>query len=432
MTSKAETGGWLVSRRTALGGALAAAAAMALPLTAGGPMRHAAAKPAAASWMHAGNAARTGAFPGSGLDLEKELTELWRINASQAGNLIISYGVCDGIVYYREIPGGPGSSVVYPIIAVEAKSGNELWRYDPPVTDPPTFFAGQPAIVDGLLVVMTYSGLLAGIDAKTGKERWVFDLGGTTTYAARPAIVDGVVYVSDNTSVNAVKLGDTPEWVWKAALTDGTTTVVSPTVSVDGDYVVVSATSPDPGSEIDQNVTDIHVLKVADGDEAYRFRYQDVGTSVQFAVQNEVLYSRNDNDSLQRSYFFAMSIGGTGIWNSRTTTDVLAYPVVDDKLVYGTAGEGVWAYDAATGQPVWKSPSLEHLDSELVLIDGVIYVGVTEPAQLGLIYALSAKDGSLLKSIPVPFNGTEVAGITNGVLIARTQANLVAFHTLGS
>ncbi len=420
MTAKSATQTGTMTRRAVLGLTLAAA----LPLTVGRRIQRAAAQSVPETWMYAGNAARTGAFPGSGPDREQDIVELWRIDGIQTGVLIEPCGVCQGMAYYLPIPDGVSGDIT-PLVAVDARTGTELWRHDPPVTEPPTFFRGKPAISDGLLVMPTYTGLLVGLDAKSGEERWVFDLQGQTA-DCRLAIVDGVAYVSDSASVNAVKVGDTAEWLWKSPLGDGATTVVSGTVSVDGEYVVVSSVTPVPESELEEKSTDIHVLNATDGAEAYRYQFLDMGESYQFALQNEMIYSRVDNAYLGRSHLFSMTLDGTERWRSRTSLGAVpAYPAVSGELFYLVFDDGVWGHNAATGQMAWTSPPLQQLNPDIALIDDVIYVGAAPPTPT--IFALSATDGALLQSIAAPFEGAQVIGSTDGILIAKSGVNLVGF-----
>ncbi|MCA9858336.1 MAG: PQQ-binding-like beta-propeller repeat protein [Thermomicrobiales bacterium] len=417
--AKRATQAAMMTRRSALGLALTAA----LPLAAGIRQPLAAAEPVPNTWMYAGNAARTGVFPGPGPDLDKEVIELWRIDKRQIGMFVEPCGVCDGIAYYLPVPDGI-SAEVRPLIAVDAHTGAELWRHDPPVTDPVTSFWGQPAIANGLLIMPTRTGLLVGLDARSGEERWIFDVQGQTL-DCRLAIADGVAYISDSASVNAVEVGNTAEWLWKSPLGDGTTSLVSGMVSVDDGYVVVSSVSPAPGSESEEKSTNIHVLDAVDGSELYRYQFRPVGESYQFAVENGALYSQADAMPLDRSYFFSMSIDGTERWTSRKAPGDPSYPAVRGDLVYVAGGDRVFGFDAETGETVWNSQLPQLVNSAVVLIDDVIYAGAAPPTPM--IYTLNATDGALLKSIPTPFDGgARVIGATGGILIARSGVNLVA------
>jgi outer membrane protein assembly factor BamB len=419
MRTTAATHMKMMSRRSAMGLAMA----VAIPLVTTDIVRLAAKETAQGSWMHAGNAARTGEMPGPGLDLDQEIVELWRTGLGVSDVIFDPCGVCDGIVYYLPVPNGV-SAEVRPLIAIDATSGVQLWTHEPPLTDPPSSFIGLPAIADGMLVMATFGGLLVAMDAKTGEERWIFDLQGKPS-AFHPAILDGVVYVSDSTSVNAVKSGDTPEWLWKTSLADGVQSVVSPTVSVDDGFVVVSSVSPLPGSTSDEKDSVIHVLNAEDGVEAYRYQFQTGGEQYQFAIRDGVLYSRSDNSSIGRGFIFSMAVDGTYRWHFRTSVGAPAYPAVSDDMIFVVGGEVVFGVNPATGETVWQSPALETLDTDLVVIDGAVYVGTAPPGQH--VYALSASDGSLSHAIPIGDHGGRVVGVTEGVLIARVGTHLAAY-----
>src|SRR6478735_10253356 len=140
MTTAIRTG--VRTRRRAL--------ALAAALAASARIRPACAESAPGSWAYAGNAARTRVYPGPGLDLGQDVAELWRIDGLQTGVQVNPCGVCDGLAYYFPIPGGVSNDLT-PVVAVDAQTGTEIWRHDPPATTPQTFFRGELAIADGLV-----------------------------------------------------------------------------------------------------------------------------------------------------------------------------------------------------------------------------------------------------------------------------------------
>ncbi len=415
MTTESETG--LLTRRGAL--------ALAMAIAAGGQIRSAAtAQSSPGVWTDAGNPARTWVFPGPGLDLTQEVTERWRID----DRFVQPCGVCDGIAYYTPIPYDPGDPFGQ-LVAVDALTGNELWQHEPPVTNPESSFWGDVAIADGLLVVSAGT-LLVGLDAKTGEERWVFDLQGRSNWPS-PAIVDGVLYISDTTSVNAITLGNTPEWLWKTSLGNGETSVVSDTVSVDGDYVIVTSRRPADGADSELEAIDLHVLNRADGNVLYQQQLQAGGGAHRVAVQNGMLFGLASMEAREKDFFFALSIDGTEQWRlelpDREVT-VFASPAVTGELVICSAGDRLLGLNAATGEVEWSSPRLEPL-SHPVVIDDVVYIGADALESTETIYAISAKDGSLLTSIPTGSSRSHVVGVTNGVLITSlgTRGLMTAF-----
>ncbi|WP_447752573.1 PQQ-dependent dehydrogenase, methanol/ethanol family [Sphingopyxis fribergensis] len=99
--------------------------------------------------------------------------------------------VVDGVMYTT----GPWS-VVY---ALDAKTGKQLWTYDPETDGQ---FARRTccdavnrgvAVDDGVVYVATLDGYLAGVDAKTGKELWKTD---TITDRTRSYAITGAPRVA--------------------------------------------------------------------------------------------------------------------------------------------------------------------------------------------------------------------------------------------
>jgi len=104
--------------------------------------------------------------------------------------------VKDGVMYLA----GPWS-VVY---ALDARSGKELWRYDPEVDG---HFARRTccdvvnrgvAVDDGRVYVATLDGYLVSIDARTGKQQWKVD---TITDRSRSYAITGAPRVAGNNVV---------------------------------------------------------------------------------------------------------------------------------------------------------------------------------------------------------------------------------------
>lgn len=417
MTAKHPTPDWTINRRRLL----QLSVATTLTMAEGERGMAAASAPAANSWMYAGNPARTGMFSGTGPDLSKDMGELWRIDLSTSGQFVRPQGVCDNVAYYMPIADGVSPDIT-PLIAVDVSIGAELWRVEPPVTDPPSFFWGTPAMADGLLVIATYGGLLLGLDTRTGQQRWVFDVQGQLP-EGNPALIGGVVYISDTASVNAIEVGETAEWLWKSSLVDGTTSTLSGTVSVEGDHVVVSSLTPLPGSDSDEMSTLIHVLNITDGTEAYRFEALPVGASRVLALQNGRLFGRSDHliDSL--GLIFSTSLEGTGRWSQPTST-LSGYPVVLGDRIHAVIGSEVVGFDAATGmKDWWQSSPLIRLNTSITIVDGVIFVGAATVAPA--IFTLNADNGELIQTLTVPFDGADVVGVADGILIARSGRALV-------
>ena len=89
----------------------------------------------------------------------------------------------DGELVYAP---GQGEDEMAALVALEAASGVERWRYDTG-----GFVIGNPATAEGRL--RRHEPCLIGLDAATGQERRVDDV--ESDSAPPPAIADGVVYV---------------------------------------------------------------------------------------------------------------------------------------------------------------------------------------------------------------------------------------------
>lgn len=148
----------------------------------------------------------------SGPSLEQRYSALTEVNRTNAGRLGMAWDFNDFVVRGRTHRGveatpvmvrgvlyfsGPWS-VVY---ALDAKSGQHLWTYDPQVDGT---FARKAccnvvnrgvAVSDGRVYVGTLDGYLDAIDARTGKRLWRVD---TLTDRTKSLTITGAPRVADN------------------------------------------------------------------------------------------------------------------------------------------------------------------------------------------------------------------------------------------
>ena len=104
--------------------------------------------------------------------------------------------VVGGVMYVT----GPWSTVY----ALDARTGRELWMYDPKVPGEKAAHAccdvvnRGVAVHEGLVYVGTLDGRLVALDAKTGRERWsqrTFPIEETRTITGAPRVANGVVVI---------------------------------------------------------------------------------------------------------------------------------------------------------------------------------------------------------------------------------------------
>ncbi|MCJ2189103.1 PQQ-dependent dehydrogenase, methanol/ethanol family [Novosphingobium beihaiensis] len=140
-----------------------------------------------------------------GTDLEQRFSPLVSVDADNAKSLGLAWSfeldtnrgqeatpiVRDGVMYV--------STAWSRVYALDAKSGKQLWRYDPQVPGEIGFRAccdvvnRGVAVADGLVLLGALDGRLIAIDAKTGKQVWSVQ----TTDPAKPYTITGAPRVFD-------------------------------------------------------------------------------------------------------------------------------------------------------------------------------------------------------------------------------------------
>lgn len=119
--------------------------------------------------------------------------EKWKLKATGDG-IGGAVAVTDGVAYVSTTDDG--------LLALDAKGGQEIWRYDPGsglVTAPAAAY-GQIYISD--------QGSLYAVDAQTGKEKWRHQ--GSGGLYSDPVIADGIVYFTTTTGDQGVLFGGQP------------------------------------------------------------------------------------------------------------------------------------------------------------------------------------------------------------------------------
>ena len=126
----------------------------------------------------------------------------WRTNCNcEAHVLPSSPTIANGIVYFGVLA-AVGSGAFGGLIALDAASGEELWRFGGPEEN----ILSSPTHEDGVVYVLSPVGDvdgLAALNAQSGDVLWSFELGGSPNDS--PVVVDGTVYFQANGSFFAVE-----------------------------------------------------------------------------------------------------------------------------------------------------------------------------------------------------------------------------------
>lgn len=217
------------------------------------------------------------------------------------------------------------------------------------------------AVADGTVYVGGKS--LAAIDADTGREQWAFspdegtaeepDDEGDTPEFGTPAVADGLVFA-------AVGFG-----------------VYDGTIPGDDDLVAVDSAS---------------------GTERWRFDPDDSARITDPTVADGTVYVRHqfrDGSREAGTALYALAADGTVKWQRSLAWRGSRTPVcVAEGLVFAPGEDGVTAFDATTGEPVWNAlPEVSFARGpQSVVSDGILFV--TETVEPGAtIVALDATTG---------------------------------------
>jgi len=344
-------------------------------------------------------------------------------NPPVAGNIPMYGG---GPTHDGMMPGpAPGSA---PVLAWQMDVGGEVYA--------------SPTLANGVLYVMSKSGVLYAIDASTGIERWRHEV---TSYVTRasPAVVDGVVYVGGGFNFSALDAA-TGNTIWTVPLQYGGH--ASPTVL--DDMIVVSSQqgwvyaldavtgetdwrSPTEGivfgaaAVSDQSVvygTDEGVLYNVDpADGALNWRASIPGAlyATPVVIGGTVLVATQSGE------IHALDLAsGTGLWSANHGGS--QPPATNGEVVVLTAADGgVYGLDAVTGRQVWLYPSGKQSLTAPSIAGNLVLFGAGHA-----LYALDIQTGEAVwyylagdtvESPPVIAEGYVFFGSRDGFLNAVTD-----------
>jgi outer membrane protein assembly factor BamB len=98
--------------------------------------------------------------------------------------------------------------------------------------------------------------------------------------------------------------------------------------------------------------------------------------------------------------------------------------------VFLGGGEGLSAFDAATGDPVWSAPLGYCSESSPAVANGVVYVLGTAGAPVGSVFAVDAGTGDVLWSEPIGAQARPDPRVVNGFVYAGSEDGGVYAFTL--
>ena len=308
-----------------------------------------------------------------------------------------SAAIVDGAVYVGSSKGE--------LLALDLDTGKLRWKY---ATGPSTSIGeSSPAVSDGTVFVGDLAGVLHAVSAGDGKRVWTFATEGEVK--SSPVVVDDLVLIgSYDTRLYALdRRTGKVRWTLQ---TDGpvhaTPAVVNGVIYIAGcdeRFRAVRATDGKVLFEIPLG-SYTGASTVVAGDRAY------VGTFdadvFQLDLRKKKVAWRYRDPDRQFPYYSSAAIDATP---------------TGGRVIVGGRDKAIHAIDAATGRPVWKFVTRARVDSSPAIAGGHVFVGSSD----GKLYVLDAATGEkrwefdagdAITASPAIAAGRVVVGVHDGRL----------------
>ena len=267
-----------------------------------------------------------GTNPGRFLAIEAETGEIaWEKRFRRC--IAASPTVADGVVYQPLMDpspcGNPDREAPGYMVAMDAESGQELWRFEAGVIE------SSPALVDGVLFFGSWDRNVYALDVSTRKPLWTFETGDEVK--AAPAVAGGTVYIG----------------------------------SYDGKVYAIDAET---------------------GQERWSSEGRaGVGGSGNFYATAAVAYGRVFVGSTDGKVYAFGARSGELLWAQSTGGFVYSSAAVYRRTVYvGSYDGNLYALDAATGDVRWTFPTGGRISGAATVIAGIVYVSTLEERTFAL------------------------------------------------
>ena len=257
--------------------------------------------------------------------------EKWRF---ETGDMIISSpAISEGIVYFGSYDGY--------LYAVNADTGQEKWKFKTQGRKQPFSvydaeadyeivgaIGSSPAIVKRIVYFESHDGYLYALDAKTGVEKWKFNVG---AFTSGPAVSDGLIYVgSSDGYLYAIK--DNGQLKWK-------------------------------------------------------IKIQDLASVSSAAIANGIVYFSSSYEYQNHNDYYIYAVEtktGQSIWKIQLSSNAHELTIANNVLYFGDDNGIVFALDAKSAKELWKFKADSAIYSEVVIAYGKAYFSTKD----GYLYSL--------------------------------------------
>lgn len=316
-----------------------------------------------------------------------------------------------------------------PLIAFDAHSGKEMWKYEPPAG---VWSRGYGS--DGKrLYICLKGGALAALNVSDGAKLWEINLG---INCQRPPLISGeTIYMS-----TAYVGTDLPSNIFTGAKlfsinsADGKInwefTSDNYLLQVPYKYgktIYVGGNYRDPDIELDEAGTiRIYALDVKTGKSKWQHQSLMGLPKALYATKDRLIYVG------YQDYLVGVdTANGKKVWKRDTGNWVPSMAGIGNVVYYGAANTKVHAWDTTTGKTRWKynipNGSFNYLMGKPVFIGDTMYF----KTQKGGLYALDRNDGEVLWSQKTDIEtrtGISVSG--KSIYIGGTNGTVYAYDIL--
>ena len=235
---------------------------------------------------------------------------------------------------------------------------------------------GTPGLTaDGDMVYVSYQQYVYAVNAKTGQEVWRYpaEANAKVVFYAPPLVTEDAVYVGDlanalhkinkTTGANIWTFSEAKGWfIGQAGEGEG----------------VVYAPSSD---------RKVYAIKVTDGSQLWAFEAEHQNWSQPLVVDGLVVFASMDH------FVYALNSIGEQVWSTELNGASVASPIYDEsnqQIVISTIGNSLYALNSKNGKVNWMfDQTKSSLWATPLQVDDVIYIS----DEAGSMYAVAASNG---------------------------------------
>jgi outer membrane protein assembly factor BamB len=320
------------------------------------------------------------------------------------------------------------SGVVY---GLDLRTGNEMWRF---TTE--SQILATPFVANGMVYVATFGGggggggaggILYAIDEATARIRWQYQAPTGTGFFASPAVADGRVFAA-TTSETSTSYGiyvlnqTTGQMLWSRLL--DTPIKSSPAIRNGRVYVATTTQGSTPARL--HAITEFTGIKVWN----YSFGLSNLISTLAVGAGKVIIgcMGGGGGGGAGAGLYAFQESSGTLLWDFPTSYPVSSSPAIDetnDVVVFGIEAASIYAL-TLTGSQRWIYPSYGpmKMSSPAISSNGLVYVGMANNWLLCLNEMSGLSVWSYLTDGPI-FSSPAI--VDNHVLIGTTGSSVYCF-----